>query len=41
VKVRSNAAVDVTALESRIRSAEAHSVEVFAAGEKCLCDFRG
>jgi BMFP domain-containing protein YqiC len=38
-KVRSSAAEDIAALEARIRSAEAHSVDVAATSEKCLRDF--
>jgi hypothetical protein len=41
VKVCSSAAEDIAALESRIRSTEAHSVEVAAAGEKRLIEFEG
>jgi hypothetical protein len=40
-RVRSSVAEDIAALESRIRFAEAHSVEVAAVGEKCLSNFDG
>jgi hypothetical protein len=40
-KVRSSATEDITALESRIRSTEAHSMEVAAASKKRLSDFEG
>jgi hypothetical protein len=40
-KVHSSVVEDVAALESRIRSAKAHSVEIATAGEKRLSDFEG
>jgi hypothetical protein len=39
MKVHSNAAEDFTALKVKIRSVDAHSVNVAAVGEKCLRDF--
>jgi hypothetical protein len=39
VKVCSSNAEDIAALEAKLRSAEAHSVDVAAPGEKCLKDF--
>jgi chromosome segregation ATPase len=40
-RVRSSAAEDIIALKSRIRSAEAHNMEVAAVSEKHLSDFKG
>jgi hypothetical protein len=40
-RVRSSIVEDIAALESRIRFAEAHSMEVAAVGEKCLSNFDG
>jgi hypothetical protein len=40
-RVRSSAAEDIATLESRIRFAEAHCMEVAVAGEKRLSDFEG
>jgi hypothetical protein len=40
-KVRSSTAEDIAALESRIRTTEAHSVEVATDGKKHLSDFEG
>jgi hypothetical protein len=40
-RVRSSVAEDIAALESRIRFAEAHSMEVATVGEKCLSNFDG
>jgi hypothetical protein len=39
-KARASTAGDVSALEARIKSAEAHTVDVAATGEKCLSDFQ-
>jgi hypothetical protein len=41
VKVRSAVVEDITTLETKVRSVDAHSVDVAAAGEKCLKDFEG
>jgi hypothetical protein len=40
-KVHSSAAEDIAALESRIRSTEAHNMEAAATNKKCLSDFEG
>jgi hypothetical protein len=39
VKVRADAAEDIAALETKIKSAEAHSMDVVATGERHLRDF--
>jgi hypothetical protein len=41
VKIRSAVVEDITTLEAKVRSADAHSVDVAAAGEKRLKDFEG
>jgi hypothetical protein len=38
-KVRSDSTTSIASLEAKIKSAEAHVMDVAAAGEKCLSDF--